>query len=151
SFLYFLGNDRLYHLSGEDMTKIHEVDSITGAFFFTRKSVLDKVGIFDEDYFMYAEDLDLCYRIKSAGYKIVYVPSIKVIHHKGISSGLKKQTARLSTADLETKKRSLDYFYETMKIFYKKHLEEKYPFFINWLVYLGINIKWLLAKRKLEV
>jgi len=100
---------------------------------------------------MYAEDLDLCYRIKEAGYKIMYVPAVSILHYKGVSSGLKKHSQDFTTADLETKKRSLDAFYKTMIIFYKKHYEKKYFFLINWLVYLGINIKWFLAKRKLTV
>lgn len=152
SFIYYvLGDDSLYHLTYKDMNKPHEVDAITGAFFLTRKFVLDKVGLFDEDYFMYAEDIDLCYRIKEAGLKIMYVPSIKILHHKGISTGLKKHSLEQSTASIETRRKMTDYFFETMKIFYKKHLEKNYPFFINWLVYFGINVKWALAKRKMMV
>jgi GT2 family glycosyltransferase len=146
-----LGNDSLYHLTDRNLEEIHEVDAITGAFFFTRKSVFEKVGYFDEDYFMYAEDIDLCYRIKKAGYKIMYIPKVSVLHSKGVSSGLKKHSQNISQANLETRKRSLNYFYKTMKIFYKKHYEKSYPFFINWLVYLGINLRWFLAKRKLTV
>jgi GT2 family glycosyltransferase len=152
SFKYFfLKDDSLYHLSKSDFNKPHEVDAISGSFLLTRKDVLEKSGIFDEDYWMYAEDIDLSYRIKKAGFKIIYLPNLEVLHHKGISSGLKKHSQGVSTATLETKKRSLDAFYYTMKIFYRKHLAKKHPFFINWLVYLGINIKWWLAKRKLIV
>ncbi len=152
SFLYFVFKDkRLYNLTDRDMESIHEVDSIVGAFMMLRKSVLDEVGLFDEDYFLYAEDIDLCFRIKQAGYKIVYVPKVKIIHFKGIASGIKKHSQSLSSATMESKKRSLDHFYSTMKIFYKKHLQKRYPFFINLLVYLGIDLKWWLAKRSLSV
>ncbi len=152
SFLYFIvGDSSLYHLTNQDMEKPHEVDAIAGAFFLTRKSVLEKTGLFDEDYFLYGEDLDLCYRIKQAGFKIMYVPDVKIIHHKGISSGIKKHSRDVTTATAESKKKALNSFYETMKIFYKKHLEQKYPFFINWLVYLGIDLKWWLAKRSMQV
>jgi GT2 family glycosyltransferase len=152
SFKYYVfKDDSLYHMRNKNMNQIHEVDAISGAFFLTRKSVLDKVGLFDEDYFMYAEDIDLCFRIKQAGYKIMYLPSVKILHHKGVSSGLKKHTQGITTANLQTKQRSLNAFYETMKIFYQKHLAQEYPFFINWLVYLGINLKWWLAKKKLTV
>lgn len=151
SIRYFLGDDSLYHLSKRDLKTSHEVDAIAGAFFLTRKSVLDKVGLFDEDYFLYAEDIDLCYRIKEAGFKIMYVPEVTILHHKGVASGLKKHSQRVTTASGETRKRSLDAFYQTMKIFYKKHMQEKYPFFINWLVYLGINVKWWFAKRSMNV
>lgn len=149
---YFLLKDEsLYHLSKLDLHTIHEVDAISGSFMLTRRSVLNKVGLFDEDYFMYSEDIDLCYRIKQAGYKVMYVPTISIIHHKGVSSGLKKFTQEVTTATLETRLRSVNAFYSTMEIFYKKHIAENYPFFVNWLVYLGINIKWFLAKRKLMV
>lgn len=151
SLLYFLGNDRLYHLTDRDMNKAHEVDAISGSFFMTRKEVLDKVGLFDEDYWMYAEDLDLCYRIKKAGYKVMYVPDVGVIHWKGVSSGLKKHSQEISTATKMSKIRAFNSFYETMKIFYRKHLAPEYPFFINWMIYLAINLKWALAKRKLSV
>lgn len=152
SFKYYLLKDEsLYHLTKNDMKKPHEVDVITGAFFLTRKSVLDKVGLFDEDYFMYAEDIDLCYRIKQAGYKIMYVPEVIILHHKGVSSGIKRHSQTITTADKQSREKALNAFYETMAIFYKKHLARKYPFFVNWLVYLGINLKWAMAKRKLQV
>lgn len=152
SFKYLVfKDDSLYHLTNQDLTKIHEVDAITGAFLLTRKAVLDKVGLFDEDYFMYAEDIDLCFRIKKAGYKVMYVPTVKVLHHKGISTGLKKHSLEQSTATLETRKKMTGYFYSTMKIFYKKHYAKHYPFFINWLIYLAIDLKWFLARRKLTV
>ena len=152
SFKYFLlKDDSLYHLTYKNMHQIHEVDAISGAFFMTKKSVLDKIGYFDEDYFMYAEDIDLSFRIKQAGFKIIYIPSIKILHHKGISTGLKKHSQHQTTATLETRRKMTGYFYDTMTIFYKKHLAHKYPFFINWLVYLGITAKKYLAKRKLTV
>lgn len=152
SFLYyFLGNDSLYHLTNRDMSKMHEVDAISGSFFLTRKSVLDKVGLFDEDYWMYAEDLDLSFRIKKAGFKIMYVPEVSVVHLKGVSSGLKEHSQEITTATKDSKLRAFNAFYETMKIFYRKNLARSYPFFINWAVYLAINLKWALAKRKLSV
>lgn len=151
SFLYFLGNDRLYHLTDRDMSSTHEVDAISGSFFLTRKSVLDKVGLLDEDYWLYGEDLDLSFRIRKAGYKIYYVPEVTVTHHKGVSSGIKKHSQEFSTATIESKIRAFNSFYETMKIFYHKNLAQDYPFFINWLIDVSINLKWFLAKRKLQV
>lgn len=151
SLLYFIGNDKLYHLSNKDMSKIHEVDAISGSFFLTRKSVFNKVGLFDEAYWMYAEDIDLCFRIKKAGFKIMFVPDVKVVHIKGVSSGIKQHSQEVTTATRDSRMRAFNSFYETMEIFYKKNLAVNYPFFINWLVYLGINIRWTLAKRKLKV
>lgn len=152
SFLYFFfNNDSLYHQTYKDMSKIHEVDSLVGAFMFARKKVLEEVGYFDEDYFLYAEDIDLCFRIKKAGYKVMYIPDVKVIHLKGVSSGIKKHSQNLTTASIESRQRSLDYFYSTMILFYKKHLAVKYFFLLNWLVLLTIRWKWFLAKRTLTV
>lgn len=152
SFLYFvLNNDRFYHLTNRNINQTHEVDSIVGAFMLIRKNVLDKIGFFDEDYFLYGEDIDLCFRIKKEGFKVMYVPQVKIKHVKGISSGIKKHSQSDSGASVSTKTSSLNYFYSTMKIFYKKHYAKKYPFFFNWLVYCGINFKWWLAKRKKTV
>lgn len=151
SFLYLLGDDSLYHLTKENVQSLHEVDSITGAFFMTKSEILDRVGFLDENFFLYGEDLDLCFRIKKAGFKVVYDPSVEITHYKGISSGLKKHSQDFTAADIKTRKRAKDAFYESMIIFYNKHYKNKYPFFINWLVYLGIYMKWSLAKIKSTV
>lgn len=151
SFLYFLGNDSLYHLTKNNPDTIHEVDAIAGAFFMTKKNVLEKAGFLDEKFFLYGEDIDLCLRIKKAGFKVIYDPSVSITHYKGISSGLKKHSSELSKANSLTKKQAMNAFYESMLIFYKKHYKKKYPFFINWLVYLGIYTKWNLAKFQKNV
>lgn len=148
---YFLKDDSLYHLRDKNMTKTHEVDAIVGAFFLTRKSVLEKVGLFDEKFFMYGEDIDLCFRIKEKGFKVMYVPEVKILHHKGVSSGLKKHTQHVTTATSQSRLKAFNAFYEAMKIFYKKHYEKKYPKIINWLIYSAIDLKWFLAKRKMVV
>jgi GT2 family glycosyltransferase len=151
SLLYILGDDSLYHLTKNNPDTLHEVDAITGAFLMTKKQVLDKSGLFDEKFFMFGEDIDLCLRIKKAGFKVVYDPSVKIVHYKGISHGLKKHSKELSGAGLKTKTRAMNAFYEAMLIFYNKHYKKNYPFFINWLVYLGIYLKWGLAKFKMSV
>ena len=97
-----------YNLTYLDVNKTYEVDSICGAFMFIPKKVLDVAGLFDEDYFMYGEDIDLCYRIKSKGFKIFYYPDVTTIHYKGVS----------------TRKTGLSYvnnFYGAMIIFIKKN------------------------------
>ncbi len=151
SILYFLGNDKLYHMTGADLNTIHEVDSVAGAFMLIRKTALDKAHGFDKDYFLYAEEIDLCFRIKKAGFKVMYVPDVKIIHFKGVSTGIKKHSQEISTATKETKIRSLNSFYKTMIIFYKKHYAKQYPFFVNWFIYSAIYTKWWMAKRKLTV
>ncbi len=152
SFMYFfLKNDKQYHLTDRDMNKTHEIDSCVGAFMFMRRSVVEKVGYFDEDYFLYGEDIDLCYRVKQAGFKIMYVPEVKIIHIKGVSSGIKKHSQDRSGATSSTKSLATQHFYSTMKIFYKKHYAKNYPGIFNWAVYKGIDFKWFLAKRKKSV
>lgn len=151
SLLYVLGNDSLYHLTNQLTDRIHEVDAIAGAFFMTKKSTLEKVGFLDERFFLYGEDIDLCLRIKKAGFKIIYDPSVEITHYKGISSGLKKHSRELSEADIETRTKARDAFYEAMIIFYNKHYKNKYPFFISWLVYLGVYTNWTFARFKSTV
>lgn len=112
--------------------EVGEVDCLMGAFMLIPKDVLNKVGLLDEDFFMYGEDIDLCYRIKEGGYKILYYPNAQIIHHKGGSSK-KKRTKVIYD------------FHEAMWIFYKKHYYKKYNFAITCLVYIGIWAKYLVA------
>ncbi len=101
-----------YHLTYLDNDKIAEIEILSGAFMFMRKTALDKAGLLDEDFFMYGEDIDLSYRIIKAGYKNYYFPETTIIHYKGES----------------TKKGSLNYvfiFYNAMIIFAKKHFSQK--------------------------
>lgn len=72
------------HHLGED--EIGEVDCLMGAFMLMPRKAIDEVGMLDEDFFMYGEDIDLCYRIKQGGYKIMYYPEAMIIHYKGGSS-----------------------------------------------------------------
>jgi O-antigen biosynthesis protein len=113
-----------YNLTYLDENQTYEVDAIVGAFMLIKKDIYDKVRGFDEDYFMYGEDLDLCYRIKKAGYKIYYYPETSIIHYKGES----------------TKKSSISYvnnFYGAMQIFVKKNLNTSF-WLMNALIRLTI-------------
>jgi len=121
-----------YHLTYLDLNVIHEIDSPSGAFYLTKKIILDKVGAFDEAFFMYGEDLDLSFRIKKAGYRIIYYPKEKVIHHK-YQSGFRAK-------DKNIKAKTKGHFYQVMKIFYKKHYEKKYPKIFSSLVYIVISL-----------
>lgn len=118
----------------------HEVDACAGAFMMVRKSAVDKVGLFDEDFFFYGEDLDWCYRFRQAGYKIFYTPVTTVIHYKGVSSGIKKASLHLSKATRESKRKAFLESTRAMRLFYQKHYINEYPFFINWLVLAGIKL-----------
>ncbi|NMF04267.1 glycosyltransferase family 2 protein [Clostridium beijerinckii] len=126
------GQYEALHLGEDD---IGEVDSITGAFMLMSKLVFDEVGGLDEDFFMYGEDIDLCYKIKECGYKILYYPEAKIIHYKGGSS--KKKRSRV-----------IYNFHEAMWIFYKKHYMKKYSFIVTLIVYCGIKMKYLIEMFK---
>jgi GT2 family glycosyltransferase len=75
-----------YNLTYLNPEEVHEVDAIGGSFMFIPRKVFLEVGGFDEDYFMYGEDIDLCYKIKKAGYKVYYTPQTSAIHFKGEST-----------------------------------------------------------------
>jgi GT2 family glycosyltransferase len=122
-----------YHLTYLNLNTIHEIDSPAGAFFLTRKDILNKVKGFDTDFFMYGEDLDLSYRIKMLGYQIIYYPNDYILHFKH-TSGIKK-------SNKEIQARTKRHFYEAMKIFYDKHYAVLYPAVINKCVHTIIDIK----------
>jgi GT2 family glycosyltransferase len=78
----FFAGYNLTHLPADGT---YEVGAINGAFMLTRREVLERVGRFDENFFMYGDDLDLCIRMKRAGYKIVYDGRVQITHLKGVS------------------------------------------------------------------
>lgn len=117
----------------------HEVDSCAGSFMFIRKKDLDRVGLFDEDFFFYGEDLDLCWRFKELGYKVVYTPVTKILHHKGAASGMKPTSTHITKATRQSKRRALAESVRAMELFYKKHYQKSYPFLINWLVLVALK------------
>lgn len=132
-----------YYIGYKSPDLEQEVDACAGAFMMVRKAAMDKVGLFDEDFFFYGEDLDWCWRFKEAGYKIMYTPITKIIHYKGASSGIKKSSRDVTLATKESKRRARYESVRAMKLFYKKHFEKSYPFFINWLMYFAI---WIMGK-----
>ena len=121
-------------------TTEHEIDAVGGMFMLMRRSVGEQVGWWDEDYPLYGEDIDFCYRLKVAGYRNLYWPKVKILHYKGITTGMSKQSDEVSTAKKETTNRVKSWSVQAMEIFYRKHYVKKYPFFINWLVLLGIRL-----------
>lgn len=129
-----------YYMGYVSSKKAHEIDSCAGAFMMVRASVFEKIGVFDEDFFFYGEDLDLCRRAKEAGYKIIYTPGAKIIHYKGAASGIKKSSYGITKATRESRKKALYESVRAMEIFYRKHYMDKYPFFINWLVIAVLKI-----------
>lgn len=127
-----------YNVTYLDPDQQAEVDSLVGAFMLIRREALEKAGLFDESFFMYGEDLDLCFRIRQHGWKIWYDPDVTVLHYKGASS---KQNS--SKANYE--------FYRSMLLFHRKHFASRTFFLVNWLIVSAIVVKggWALLRNTL--
>lgn len=158
SFTHFSGLSKIfpsvaffsgYSLSYVNMTTVHEIDSLVGAFMMTRFEAGQEVGWWDEDYFWYGDDLDFCFRLKKAGWKIFFVPEYKILHYKGASGGIKKISSHLTKANSDTKLKATNARFNAMKIFYDKHYKNKYPRLVRFLVLSGIHLKWKLHKIKI--
>ncbi len=124
-----------YHLGFLDQNKTHKIEVLSGAFMVMRKETLNKVGLLDEDFFMYGEDIDLSYRITLGGYENYYYPGTTIIHYKGES----------------TKKSSVNYvyvFYKAMAIFAKKHFESNKASLFSKLIKIAIFFSASLALTK---
>lgn len=121
-----------YHLGYLDKDQTNQVIVLSGAFMFMRKTALDKVGLLDETFFMYGEDIDLSYRLIKGGYQNYYFPETRIIHYKGES----------------TKKTSINYvfiFYKAMIIFAQKHFSQKNAGIFSFLINIAIYIRALMA------
>jgi len=121
-----------YHLGFLDKNKTHEVDVLAGAYMMLRKSVLDEIGLLDETFFMYGEDIDLSYRVVKGGYKNYYFADTTIIHYKGES----------------TKKGSLNYvkvFYNAMIIFARKHFKGEQATLFIFMLHLAIYFRAFLT------
>ena len=118
-----------YHLGYLSEEETHDIEVLSGAFMLLRKAALDEVGLLDESFFMYGEDIDLSYRITKGGYKNYYFPETRIIHYKGES----------------TKKSSINYvfvFYKAMVIFAQKHFTTQYATLFSLLINVAI---WMRA------
>ncbi|MGC9356934.1 MAG: glycosyltransferase family 2 protein [Anaerolineae bacterium] len=111
-----------YNLTYLDPDESAEVDSVVGAYMLVRGASIERVGLLDDHFFMYGEDLDWAYRIKEAGWKVYYYPRVTVLHVKRASS------SKFPRARVE--------FWRAMEIFYRKHYEAQTP---RWLHYLIIG------------
>ncbi len=121
-----------YHCGHLDKNNNHEIEILSGAFMLMRKEALDKVGLLDEDFFMYGEDIDLSYRLIKGGYKNYYFSDTRIIHYKGES----------------TKKSSVNYvfvFYNAMIIFAKKHFSSKNASTFSFLIKIAIYFRASIA------
>ena len=105
-----------------------EIDAPCGAFMMVRSTVVDQVGLLDESYFMYGEDLDWAFRIKAAGWRIMYLPTAVVHHVKRASSSRNRE-------------RTISWFYEAMRRFYDDHYRQVYPRWVSYAVMFAIGLR----------
>ena len=129
-----LGYSKYYYANHIKQNDIAEVDILTGAFMFVKKEVYDKIGGFDEDFFMYGEDIDLSYRVTKAGFKNFYVGKSKVLHFKGESTIKDKSY--------------LENFYGALSIFHKKHFPNRVGLYgiVDSLISVMISLKSLIGQ-----
>ena len=121
-----------YNLTYLDEDEVSEVDAVSGSFVMVRKSAIEEIGLFDEDFFMYGEDLDWFFRMRKAGYKIYYVPSTKIIHYKGESS-------RAAGYD------AIGMFYKAQIQFVRKHFSKSRSVFAVMFLYFAIVARGLFS------
>lgn len=142
-FLYFAGFEKIfpnikffthYHLLDKDLNTIHQVDAITGACMITKLKYFKDVDFFDERFFMYSEDMDLCRKYREKGYKILFNPNVEIIHHK-YKSGLKSKNKKVS-------KNIKRHFYNSFLLYYDKWYNKKFyykilrPFFVLFMKFV---------------
>jgi len=112
-----------YLLKNQDHSQIREVDWVSGSCLLAKRKMLEKVGLLDERFYMYVEDVDLCYRAKMAGFSVFYFPKVKVIHHIGKSTQKKKLNMLVE-------------HHRSMYHFYKKHHNPNV--FLRGIVFLSV-------------
>jgi N-acetylglucosaminyl-diphospho-decaprenol L-rhamnosyltransferase len=115
-----------YNLLNVDENTAIDVDSVVGAFMLVRREVVERVGMFDEAFRLYGEDLDWAFRIKQAGWRVRYHPAVVVTHYK-------RQSTRQRPVS------SIRAFYEAMHIFYDKHYAPHHSAPFNALIHVGIS------------
>ncbi len=150
AFCHFSGLNRLfprdprfngYFQSFQDFEQVHPVEVIAGSFMMMPQPLFQQLGGWDETYFFYGEDIDLCYRIHQAGYTIVYYPLVEVIHYKGASSGLRKESADIARPPKTTRVKVAKESVRAMKIFYRKFYSQQYPRPVTAFVLAGIQLR----------
>ncbi len=114
-----------YDLTFLPPNEVTEVDSVAGSFMMVRREAIEQVGLLDEDFFLYGEDLDWAYRIKQGGWKIYYNPQVTVLHYKREATKQNRLKARYE-------------FFRAMYLFYQKHYAPGTPFWLRWLITGGI-------------
>lgn len=162
SMSHFLGLDKLfpksktfarYFMTYEDPEKEHEIDTCITHFLFVPAKVTRKVGRWDDKtFFLYGEDIDYCYRIKEAGFKIMYLPQFRAEHWKGVTIGIRKESQdvamKVPVVKFRDRELTLGKFRvelqrlstDAMELFYRKHYSNKYPLIVGLFVIATIRI-----------
>lgn len=122
-----------YYLGHLPEMKTNPVDVLSGAFMLMSRELLEKIGGFDERYFMYGEDIDLSYQIRLAGYHNYYFPEVTIIHHKGASTNKRSR-------------KYFDHFYGAMVLFVNKYYRSGFRIFGYPFLLAGIEIRWYFAR-----
>jgi GT2 family glycosyltransferase len=130
-----------YFRSYEEFSQTHPVPVIAGSFMMMPKKLDRQLGGWDESYFFYGEDIDYCYRIQQAGCQIIYYPHVEVLHHKGASSGLRKESADIARPSKETRIKVAQESVRAMQLFYRKFYDDKYPRLVTVLILAGIQFR----------
>jgi GT2 family glycosyltransferase len=117
-----------YNLTYLDEWDETEIDQPCGAFMMVRSEIRESVGLLDERYFMYGEDTDWAFRMKEAGWRIMYVPTTTVHHDK-------------RAASRKYRSRTIQYFYDAMLLFYDTHYRSVYPRWVTAAVHAGVGIR----------
>ena len=120
-----------YNLTYLDPGEVAEVDSVVGACMIIRREAIQQVGLLDETFWMYGEDLDWAYRMKRAGWKVFYNPEVTVLHYKEAAS----------RDDRVIRPKTRYEFYRAMYVFYRKHYAATTPFWLGWLIVGGIILR----------
>jgi len=130
-----------FFLPGEDLTKPHEIDQCISHFMFVRKEAFDNVNGFDEDYFLWGEDIDFCYRLKVLKkWKIMYLPEYTCLHYKGGAIGIRNTTRHLEKKPLKHRLKMQKMSTQAMSMFMKKHYMDKYPKPILYLMFFAADV-----------
>jgi GT2 family glycosyltransferase len=156
AFTHFSGLEKLFPRSAifsqytqgyKDINTEHEVDAVGGMCVMISRKIGTAVGWWDETYPFYGEDLDLSYRVREAGYKNIFWPDVIVLHYKGATTGMSKQSRHVTSASRETTRQVKGWSVDAMEIFYRKHYMNKYPAYLTWLVFTGISLMRLWRTR----
>ena len=117
-----------YNMTYRAADEAHRVEAVSGSFLMIRRETMERVGLLDETFFMYGEDLDWCCRVLKDGWEIQYYPKARVKHYLGQSSR-------------QNRRRTIRALHHAGAVYYKKHLAAENPKPVNWLVFGGLRLR----------